>query len=80
MYTVILLYPAHLCTDGVPYGQEIYVGLMDEGLISNAIGKAKLEIATACTKDGKTAVPEDFKLVAVFEGEHMPLLFGWQKV
>lgn len=83
-YTVVLLTPEYLCTDGNGYGQEIYVALCYGDSTVDAVRNAKREAYDAHLKDFYEGGPprprslQDYRLCVMFEGHHDVKLFVWQ--
>ena len=77
-FTVVLLRPDYMTSD-TPYGQDIYVALIEANDCDDAVQAAQQEVFQADRIDG--LAPEsldDYALVVMFEGHHVPVLFGWQ--
>lgn len=79
-FTVILLRPDYLADEGIGgYGQDVYVGQVSAEAPAEAVNKAQAE---AYALDDSYARepndPDDYAPLAVFEGHHVPVLWGWQ--
>ena len=76
-YTVILMRPDSIADRSVRF--DIYVGLVLANTTKDAIRIAQDEALAADIDDG--AVDPDFDegypMLAVFEGFHTPIAFGW---
>ena len=77
-FTVVLLRPDYITSD-TPYGQDIYVALIEADGHDDAVRVAQQEVFKADRKDGLGPDSlDDYALVVMFEGHHSPVLFGWQ--
>ena len=76
-YTVILMRPDSIADRSVRF--DFYVGLVRAKTTKDAIRIAQDEVLAADIED-ETVDPdfdEDYPMLAVFEGFHMPIEFGW---
>ena len=77
-FTVVLLRPDYLSTD-TPYGQDIYVALIEADDCDDAVQVAQQEVFKADCEDGlEPDSLDDYALVVMFEGHNSPVLFGRQ--
>ena len=77
-FTVVLLRPDYITSD-TPYGQDIYVGLIEADGCDDAVQVAQQEVFKEDLADGlEPASPDDYALAVMFKGHHAPVLFGWQ--
>ena len=77
-FTVVLLRPDYLCDD-VPYGQDVYVALVEANNIYEGVMMARREVWENDREDGLE--PDsmlDYAMCVAFEGHHDVKLFGWQ--
>ena len=76
-YTVILMRPGSIADPTVQF--DVYVGLVNANTTKDAIRIAQDEVLEADIDDG--VVDPDFDdgypMLAVFEGFHTPIAFGW---
>ena len=76
-YIVILMRPDSIADRSVRF--DIYVGLVLANTTKDAIRIAKDEALAADIEDETVDqdFDEDYPMLAVFEGFHMPIEFGW---
>ena len=76
-YTVILMRPDSIADRSVRF--DIYVGLVLADTTKDAIRIAKDEVLAADIDDGvvDSDFDETYPMLAVFEGFHTPIAFGW---
>ena len=76
-YTVILMRPDSIADRSVRF--DIYVGLVLADTTKDAIRIAKDEVLAADIYDGvvDSDFDETYPMLAVFEGFHTPIAFGW---
>ena len=76
-YTVILMRPDSIADRSVRF--DIYVGLVRAKTTKDAIRIAKDEVLAADIDDGvvDSDFDETYPMLAVFEGFHTPIEFGW---
>lgn len=76
-YTVILMRPDSIADRSVRF--DIYVGLVLADTTKDAIRIAKDEVLAADIDDGvvDSDFDETYPMLAVFEGFHTPIEFGW---
>ena len=76
-YTVILMRPDSIADRSVRF--DIYVGLVPADTTKDAIRIAQDEVLAADIDDGvvDSDFDETYPLLAVFEGFHTPIAFGW---
>ncbi len=76
-YTVILMRPASIADPSVRF--DIYVGMVKADTTKDAIRIAQDEVLAADIED-ETVDPDfddEYPMLAVFEGHHTPIAFGW---
>ena len=76
-YTVILMRPDSIADRSVRF--DIYVGLVLADTTKDAIRIAQDEVLAADIDDGvvDSDFDETYPMLAVFEGFHIPIAFGW---
>ena len=76
-YTVILMRPDSIADRPVRF--DIYVGLVLADTTKDAIRIAQDEVLAADIYDGvvDSDFDETYPMLAVFEGFHIPIAFGW---
>ena len=76
-YTVILMRPDSIADRSVRF--DIYVGLVLADTTKDAIRIAQDEVLAADIDDGvvDSDFDETYPMLAVFEGFHTPIAFGW---
>ena len=76
-YTVILMRPASIADPSVKF--DFYVALVLADTTKDAIRIAKDEVLAADIDDGvvDSDFDETYPMLAVFEGFHTPIEFGW---
>ena len=76
-YTVILMRPDSIADRDVKF--DIYVGLVHADTTKDAIRIAQDEVLAADIDDGvvDSDFDETYQMLAVFEGFHTPIAFGW---
>ena len=76
-YTVILMRPDSIADRSVRF--DIYVGLVLADTTKDAVRIAKDEVLAADIDDGvvDSDFDETYPMLAVFEGFHTPIEFGW---
>ena len=76
-YTVILMRPESIADRSVRF--DIYVGLVLADTTKDAIRIAQDEVLAADIDDGvvDSDFDETYPMLAVFEGFHTPIAFGW---
>ena len=76
-YTVILMRPESIADRSVRF--DIYVGLVLANTTKDAIRIAQDEVLAADIYDGvvDSDFDETYPMLAVFEGFHTPIVFGW---
>ena len=76
-YTVMLMRPDSIADRSVRF--DIYVGLVLADTTKDAIRIAKDEVLAADIDDGvvDSDFDETYPMLAVFEGFHTPIEFGW---
>ena len=76
-YTVILTRPEAIADRDVKF--DIYVGLVHADTTKDAIRIAQDEVLAADIDDGvgDSDFGETYPMLAVFEGFHTPIEFGW---
>lgn len=77
-YTVILCRPEYLCAEGLPFGQDVYVGYVSAESATKAVGEAQTEVFLSDKKDKmKPKSKYDYAMVLVFDGHIAPKLWSW---
>ena len=76
-FTVILMRPDSIADRSVRF--DIYVGLVLANTTKDAIRIAQDEVLAADIYDGvvDSDFDETYPMLAVFEGFHTPIAFGW---
>jgi hypothetical protein len=79
-YTVILLRPDYIADEGLGgYGQDIYIGQISAETPEEAVKEAQAEVYSCDDAGGlEPGDPDDYALLAVFKGHHVPILWGWE--
>ena len=78
-HTVVLLRSQELCEVlGTTFGEDSYTALRPETALLAALKAARHEAAIADSADGYQCCPSDYILCVAFEGQHVPVAFGWQ--
>lgn len=89
-YTVALLRPRRLIDEDFPDAEpnDVYYAHINEGIGARAaIEPAQVEVAKRDNVDWKKHIkthrleklrPDEYKVLAVFEGHIMPVLWNWQ--
>lgn len=79
-FTVVLLRPDYLADEGIGgYGQDVYIGQESATTPAKAVKKAQARVYSFDDENGlEPNDPDDYALLAVFKGHHVPVLWGWQ--
>ncbi len=80
-FTVILLRPDYIASDdNGGFGKDIYIGYVEAENVGLAIDAARLEVFTSDSEDDHSPNgPEDYALVAAFDGVASVALLGMQE-
>jgi hypothetical protein len=87
-YTVVLVRPAVMGPlSGIDTEIDIdtYVATTSAASVKDAVEAGQKQVFRADKKDWANVMPpeikpEDYKMVLVFEGHHLPAAFGWQRL